>query len=388
MNAEINQSNWPNSYTEDQARESVLFVNELVKTSQTGPQSETIEEEYLLNALMDERTVCIETENKRLPILIPIDVMKDFKPDFIAHLAFDMDTTYFLPTYAGLIDRVPDIVEAIRQKIAEVGNHSDVHVFTYAHEDDKDELAYLNAVLQDSQEIPIIDNKNGTQACITHFDGLVIPKEGNAGAVSNYETLRAVFLDLVKKGELQEDVTDGVTILDPQKIANDVELGEQLWDLCESQFADLGEGLPFEQGFDKDEFINDVLSDPMTTTITNYKDGRPNSVAVFMHDIANAYWLNKDFYEQKYKDDFLSYYVLIATEKGASGRPAVDIIKMLVKLTQEAKRPMWVTFECTNVSSAYVPKIVDRVINSSESLKIEIDGTGHYPIRAFKLNLV
>lgn len=381
-NNENLEPNKANKLSEDQVRESVLATNALIKSFQIGPQTETLEEKYLVEALADERTICIGVDGINIPVLLPIDKLSDYKQSYITNLGFNLDSTYFMPAYAGLLERSQDIKGLIKQKFSSIDSSAEVHIFTYANEDDNNEVDYLRELLGGSKEIPIIDDKNGTQASITHFEGLVNPISQAEG--SDYTTLRGVFLDLVAKGEMQKTVENGVTIIDPQEITNNPELRDQLWDLCISQFEELGEGLPFEQGFDKDEFLNDVLSNPMTTTIANYKNGRPNCIATFMHDTKGAYWLNEDYYKKNYKDDFLSYFVLIAKEKDSGGRPSMDIIKMLVKLTQEAKKPMWVTFECTNVSAHYVPRIVSMAVNSSDSLKIKIDETAHYPIRAFE----
>jgi hypothetical protein len=293
-----------------------------------------------------------------------------------------------MPIYVELLDKAHDIKKVILDNLKNRHGQKDAQIFVYPHDENEEEQEFINEILGDSSEVKLVDKRNNSQDCITHFEGLVKPvnKPVNVNIEkSAYSTIRDIYVDLVKKGELQIDPKNGVLVLDPEVIKNDNILQNKIWDLCISRFNDLEEGLPFNQGFDKDEFFKYILFNPTTTTIIHKTDGELDCVATFMHDIKNAPWLNANFYNERYGDELLSYFVLIAKAQEASGRLSMELISMLMKLAQKAKRNVWVTFECTNISAEYVPKIVSMAVNSSKTLKIDINQVAHYTIRLFKV---
>jgi hypothetical protein len=122
----------------------------------------------------------------------------------------------------------------------------------------------------------------------------------------------------------------------------------------------------------------------MTTMIVHKTKGRVDCVASIMHDIKNTPWLNGDYYK-KYEGELLSYYMLIAKDKDVNARLAMDLISMQIKLAEARGKEMWVTFECTNISAEYIPRMVGIVVNSSGTLNIKINQTAKYPVRMFSI---
>jgi hypothetical protein len=330
-------------------------------------------------AVSDERTVYVDLEGTALPVLLPIALVKDFKLSYLTHRGLNVESTYFMPAYGTLASLGAAVNMTLRRELG--GRHEpSAVILTYSHWQNAGEQDYLSRALAGSHELPLVDAKTATQACITHFDGLVIPQR--AYTPTQASTLRDVFLQLVDEGELRADVRDGVTVLDPNDGDGTGHLAEQLWDMCDPQFSDLVAELPIEQEFTRDEFL-DLLSDPLATTIVHLSAGAPDCMSTFLHDLSAAPWLNEAYCHRRFGDEFLCYFVMMAKGKGAKGRPSLELMDMLIRLTRALQRPVRIAFECTNVSATYIPRVVSLAINSSREFCVDIEETAAYLIRAF-----
>lgn len=179
------------------------------------------------------------------------------------------------------------------------------------------------------------------------------------------KTMTQIFREMVKKGELNQDVDNGVSVAD--KI--DKSQHERLWQVYKAPFDALSEDHPAVSGYDKETFIK-LLEDPEVIKILNKVGGEVTTLCIFVQDFDHCPWFNKKFYKDEYPKYFKTKNILIfpgivSDEKMKGSKYASKVIDLATKLLAVRGTDILVTFECTETSAKYIPKIVKKAVENS-----------------------
>jgi len=161
------------------------------------------------------------------------------------------------------------------------------------------------------------------------------------------------------------------------------ELGEEdlagLWKLFSTRFNDISDNLPISLE-ESEEETRQLMTDSRYIFIYK-KDGEGNIVAcLFVSDsIAAQPWINPDFIERRnnelHNTEQLPVYDVfipgIAASRNAKGSTAAsEVLAGFTELLKHTNKPLIsVRFECTDVSSQYVPLISMRAARQQPAFK-------------------
>lgn len=189
--------------------------------------------------------------------------------------------------------------------------------------------------------------------------------EGSNGEIFEAPSLYEVYRRAIESGDLQESQENGVSL---QEVVDGDE-AEALWEIYKKPFEDLGRDDPTHAGFDKEGLLG-LLKDPEVTKIINRVDGEITTLCFFLHNFDKAPWFNADYYKNNYPEyyetgNILMFPGIVSDENKRGNNYAMDVIDMASQLGSKRGSGVLVTFECTEVSTTYIPEIVTAAIGNS-----------------------
>jgi hypothetical protein len=360
-----------------------------------GPQAVRLTREELTDSFNDQNTVFavydLEGTSTYVPIFVPVRCMSEsFDEDlFVSRYDIDKDSDGFAGVYYFTGD-----VDALEQLEANP-NFSDVIssmrvLMTEVERLDEESFSRLFDLFKkyksDLKIDEFVDPKNQKPASLNHYSGAISIIEPVAtelgGSTQKYSGLRDVFLEGVASGDFDPYPYNGATIIDPLEFAQNTEMQDYFWRFCGDQFVELIENFPVVQEPSKEEFI-DMLSDPLTINAVYFHEGKPITSCVFVENIENCTWLDGEYFDEKYRDEYMGYFPFLATDKEQTGKGyAGEVMALLTQLINRLGCDYYVTFECTNISEDYVPYLVKLAVETDEKLQIELTRVAEYRIRS------
>ena len=174
-----------------------------------------------------------------------------------------------------------------------------------------------------------------------------------------------IYQEGIRSGEFEYDPQNGADLV--EKIEG--EEAEEVWEIYEKPFLDLGEDDPIHAGFDKNSLFA-ILSDPGAVKLVNRENGKITTLCMFVPNFDQSPWFNKKYYENNYPDYYQTQNIFnfpgIVSDGRMRGKSySMRLIDLATKVAAKRGTNVLVTFECTQTSAAYIPKIVTRAINSS-----------------------
>jgi hypothetical protein len=164
-----------------------------------------------------------------------------------------------------------------------------------------------------------------------------------------------------REGVHAEGVADTV-ILSADRLRGDLRLADEIWALYGGRFDWLGECHPVAMEDSREVFLRALFHDD-TRTIVKFEQGRPACVGLFMEGLGQCYWLAPGFRErlesQAAAGKQLYFYGIASRAQGGEGH-ARDVMAMLERMIWQDGKVCHLTFETTNLSSLYIPRIVAR----------------------------
>lgn len=354
---------------------------DLMKAAESGPQAMSMTKEDIQASLNDPNTIFASVKGVNLPILMPISTIEAYATS--GFFAEGAEQFLFMPIYTSLD---AEETESVRQMLSGADLTSK-KIVSYFEDGDKQSEDYAKLVLDSLpdgyHQEPLIDDKDGKEASITHFEGLGIVHD-RYNLRTDVTSLRQVFLEGVAGGEYDEHPRTGTTLLDPEELKTNTELLDKLWRISDEQFSKLVENLPVRQNPSREEF-DEIMTHPETSSIVYFEDGEPVCLTTFLHSIEPADWLRKEYFDDKFGEKpFLAYFAFMVSDANkASYKSSHKVLKMVIDLTEKAHRDMEVIFECTNVSASYIPKLVESVVNASDEIKINPSST--YTFKSYEV---
>ncbi len=321
--------------------------------------------EDLEKAVSSRETVFVSTKNEngvktRSPLLVPAKGLEWYNSELIEE-KYGKDAKvlcYVHPPFAD--EKSAKKAEAILRKKLAKGY---VIITDKYVEDDSSPMARIVEEAK-SGEFTMEAFGGDTESRVDVFAGPVAVV-GSDGEIFEAPSLYEVYRQAIESGDIQEAQENGVSL---QEVVDGDE-AEALWEIYKKPFEDLGRDDPTHAGFDKEGLL-DILKDPEVTKIINRVDGEITTLCFFLHNFDKAPWFNPGYYKNNYKEyyetgNILMFPGIVSDENKRGNNYAMDVIDVATKLLGKRGSNFLVTFECTEISTTYIPEIVTAAVNNS-----------------------
>jgi hypothetical protein len=328
--------------------------------------------EDLEKAFKNPEAVLIGYEPKRkgeetyAPLLVPAKELEWYNTKLLTETYGEGAEVYYYahPPIPSSEESQALVADAIRQKL---DNGSIVFTDQYISQPD----GILESIASKHPELYLLENLgNGEKhrtgevfvAPIT-FNGVTEVKEG--------PPLREIYRQLVEDGELSVDENNGVALID----VIEGEDAEKIWEIYNNPFAKLTEGHPMYAGFTKEDLIG-ILADPEVAKIVNRVNGSITTLCFFVQDFDHCPWFNKQYYKDNYPEYYdtnnIAIFPGIVSDENAKGSAySLPVIDLTTRLYAGRGTNGLITFECTETSAEYIPKLVTFAINHGSHGRIQ-----------------
>ncbi len=320
--------------------------------------------EDLEKALNNPDTLFLETKDNdgtltKLPLLVPIDDLEWYNKELMKR-TYGEDTRAFAYVHPPISDDEAQsrAVELIKSKVEE--GHV---VLTDVYSDDGS--SPIAKVIQEAQAGSYSLEAFGgdTESRADVFAGAVVFNDEHkiVSAPSLYES----YEQAVKNGEILFDDQNGTALAS----VIEGEEAERVWGIYEKPFEGLGENDPTYAGFDKESLL-DILKDPEVAKIVNRANGEITTLCIFLQNFDKAPWFNKDYYKKHYPEYYQTNNVLmfpgiVSDENKRGNNYSADVINLTAQVLARRGSSVLVTFECTEVSTTYIPQLVTAAVNNT-----------------------
>jgi hypothetical protein len=134
---------------------------------------------------------------------------------------------------------------------------------------------------------------------------------------------------------------------------------------------------PCRQGLDPDEFTEMAVRDHDIEKIMCLSgDAIPESLYLLCNDLSKLTWVNTEYYRKYYPKDYengqLLWFPGIATNPETAGHNSEAIIQLIAELTDRGDNPSTVVFDCCDMNSAWLPAVLNGLINNTPQSTIDI----------------
>lgn len=186
------------------------------------------------------------------------------------------------------------------------------------------------------------------------------------------KTLEQAFFD--DGGEIAPE--NGYTLLSGPSLAQHPEIIDQMWELFCDRFGWLGDFHPVSME-DTREWFDEFLTHEETNTLIRYVDGEPKCAGFYQMDARNCEWINQNHpaVANSTKEGSRVFLVALAATADGLGNYAEDYVKFQCRIGAMAGIDYSVLIESSNMSSLYIPRIMEAYMSSSGYADVEISQT-------------
>ncbi len=360
----------------DIQRSCEFYTDDFTKNA-GGPQFSGLTSEAFADAWNDPNATWIGLENSegiKWPLLVPISRNIDYRAEFFDE-HFDGEEALYLslPSDMSQSDLLT-ILDTIREKAA-VTDGKLLVTYDFTGEDRKtlyDSLLRSMSPLMDVYDVTPLSEAFGQEyglPKVIHFDMTLINSGDNSP-----ESITIV--ESIERSKQQANANelpiDGAAIVTTEHLEADSDkLVDEVWNMYKGQFEELVEDHPSLQIQPKEELIK-MIKEPSSLNIACFESGEIVAFIYFVTNIGVCPWLKEDFYKSTAgsKDEQVLYFPGIVVRGDKARQGANYVPKMLevsnkVLLGSDVSQDARITFQCTNVSATYIPKIVSDFIAQS-----------------------
>lgn len=371
-------------------RKSAEYYRSLFDYHQKGPQKEGLSAKEVIESLQDPDTVSIYIESEKgedlkLPLFVPLRYNEWLSESFFTNKFGRDREVMYMSNVPGLyedqasLDQVASAIESLDERgVVIVTEHF------YVDSDPMLKLKpvveavnvdYVHHSLTDSDEL----------AGEWHYVGATESFNEVSGEV---KSLTSAYQEGVEAGRYPYIANDGTGI----KIINSIEEEEEinrLWRLYEGPFRYLAETNPVRASFTYYEFV-DAMRDSDVIKSVYQEDGDIVAFCFLQNNLELCPWINQEYYKSRFPKEYrygeIIYFPGIVTDdERRGGRYSGKVINMITDLVYDSGQEPVIIFECNDVSRHYIPKIVERAVNSSNKCQINVQETGAHLYQAVEL---
>jgi hypothetical protein len=372
--------------------QSIDAYRQISDTYTYGPQQEGLIDSDLKGAVNDRAGYFLSIDGSSgetiVPFATPLSHVSTVNNEYF-RAKFGQDyakTVYFIsPQVARLLiaqGQEGELVETA-QKILQTGNFLFITDQQDSIADTPNITDYLKQQLDGkAEELPVLDEKNGSAASVIHFSGVPRFIETIELSNQNAPSFQEVYRSRVNQGKAEPLPTSGTAILLPEYATK--ELLEDIWAMYDAQMDILIENHPMFQRLEQDELFSMLLSDT-GANVVHFEAGKPVCLFVGISDIKNAAsWLRSGVIEERYGDDEeILYCPAMAADIHRQGMNySQDVFSLLAELVEERGKNVRPYFECTNISAEYVPNhVFEPAINQTGICTVNVEEQASYSYR-------
>lgn len=174
-----------------------------------------------------------------------------------------------------------------------------------------------------------------------------------------------IYDQAIASGEIERNDREGVTL----ERSIEGEEAERMWEIYENPFDELGEEDPTYAGFDKESLL-EILKNPDVVKVVNRVDGKISTLCFFVQDFKQAPWFNARYYEKNHPEyastnNIFMFPGIVSDENMRGNNYSLDVIDLATKLLAKRGTNILITFECTEISTQYIPNIVKAAVENS-----------------------
>jgi hypothetical protein len=347
------------------------------------------DEKSYLKAILDPRTTFTDFEGKRVPLFAPIEYEKMYdlkscieltsKPNVmllslpleliekeggIGSVALDHDTAVIIEEFVQVND--VSILPSEHEAPFFINNPS-VRIMDFKHPD----LASMPS------------NENAWMAAYSFEFG---PNKDSATPFKQQDFKPHVaevwkeYCEANNQAETPHEGAEGTFFLFAEQLAQMPEVVDKMWSISEIGFGKiLGAHHPVSMEFNR-EFFNQQTSASNTVTAIHYVDGQPVCFGFIGLDMSNNDWINtnstvmkNELHEaEEAQRAYVHFHELISNGVEGMGY-STNILKTFLDIAARTHYDYSVFFESTNLSSTYIPAIVEKEISKVEGLLVKRD---------------
>jgi len=321
---------------------------DLVEATTTSPQLEGLSLEEWNTAVNDPRTEMINiasvsesAKSVEVPFAVSLDNARWLNEKFINAKGFDSEQTLYCTLPQAALDKIDkNVVIENLQALKRRGIKNLII--------DYPETSEVADVLTLEGEIDNLMTDAGTPSAIYHYQMLIQP---DAEKAKSYEGVNNVHT--LDKPEIEKRF-------------------DQMWDIYESRFQTLVDDHPILGMIPKDELLATFRSDGCVVSAYFDEDDDIKAVGYLVNDISLCPWLNEKHIQSARGEAAWVYLPGIAAAIDSPPLAGVAIMKQLTKETiAKYNEKTLLTFECTNTSKKYIPKLVELSMQSTGMGEIE-----------------
>jgi len=316
---------------------------EVIERNTTGPQVEGLEPSELEAVLADPSTEFIEIadsetgELKKLPLMSTVGYAHWFNTEFLQKHGYNPDYLMYSLLPQNFLDTKVDhaVLKSTIEKIRDKKNGLSLLV------DYPETTRPFYNGFPVPHTVDLLLTSNDTPAGIYHYRSVCKAKEQELG-------------------EFQPDPS--VRIIPPEEVDN---YSDRIWEIYNTGFQGLVEDHPISGMIPKEDLISTLKSPD--STLGAYIDDRGvlQSFGYTVSNLSLCPWLNKDYFVREAKGLPMVYMPGIVSSPGAYVGSSTKIMNLLLKYTLTRSPEFVLTFECSNKSATYIPKLVKRAFSQS-----------------------
>lgn len=359
----------------------------LTDTETHGPQHEGLAASEIRNALADPHTKTLRTKSYgTLPLLTPLQHNPEYNSGYFSKHYAEVPVYYYSGNFGDLL--VTD-TKAAAQSIKHLEDLAAQGALVVTDYETKDSarLAMLEQSMDRAgiayKKTEFTDPRNETYASVTHFAGQSHTKGIESGTSPSQTFNEAFAVQQAKNPELYNR-QNGTALISAEEIDDD--LMEEVWSMYQAQFEKLIAENPSMQAQTKAD-LRTTLSSDGAMLIATFEDGKPTCAGYFVSDITQVYWLRNEFYAQAFPGKTVWYFPGIAAKPEHEGRAnSIAITSLGARIAHQCSIEPVITFQCTNISKDYIPRIVQLAVERTKLFTIDLKPIAEYKYVGYELS--
>jgi len=176
---------------------------------------------------------------------------------------------------------------------------------------------------------------------------------------------------------------DSLEIIKSQVVEQD-ELREKLWQIYNASFLELNERTPCRQSFDKEHFMDLLLSPTVLKYLISTRNGDGLiCIGLISNDFSNTPWISEDYFRCNFKDYFekklIFYFLGIAVEKNFRNQGFASLL--IKRIVEELPPEAVIGFDHSENANFFVPKLTRIVNQGRKTSKKYLDSQNYYIVQ-------